>query len=83
VDESGEGQLRGANSSAESLLGLAYQDAPTRARERDCGGQPIRARADDDYVASAAQLTSASIDERASRTISRAITRRWISFVPS
>ena len=51
--------------------------------ERDRRDEAVRPRPDDDSVVRRAQPTSVSADERFSRTISRAITSRWISFVPS
>ena len=83
VDEAGQSQLRGADAPSERVLGFAYGHPPPRFRKRDRGRETVRPRADYDGVVAVAQLTSARTDDRASRTISRAITSRWISFVPS
>jgi hypothetical protein len=83
VDEARQRQLGGANTAADGLLGFPHEHPPPRTRERDRGREAVRPGADDDGVVAVAQLTSARTEERASRTISRAITSRWISFVPS
>jgi hypothetical protein len=81
VDEARERELGRADAAAGLVRGLANRDREPGPRERDRCGEPVRARADDDRVGP--QATSASAEERASRTISRAITIRWISCVPS
>jgi len=83
VDEAGQSQVRGADTPSKRVLGLADDHPPPRPRKRDRGRESVRPRADHDCVGAVAQLTSARTDDRASRTISRAITSRWISFVPS
>jgi hypothetical protein len=83
VDEARQRQLGGANAAADGLLGFPHEHASARPGQRDGASEPVRPRTDDDGVVLAAQLTSARTEERASRTISRAITSRWISFVPS
>ena len=81
VDEARERQLARPDAAARLLGGLEDLDLEPLARELDRGGEPVGARADDDRIGS--QATPASAEVRASRTISRAITRRWISWVPS
>ena len=83
VHEAWERQRGGARAPSKRLLGLADEDALPRARERQSNDEAVRTRPDDDRVVRRAQPTSVSADERFSRTISRAITSRWISFVPS
>jgi hypothetical protein len=81
VDEAGQRQLAGAEAAADLLRRLEHAHAEPGAGERDRGREPVRPRADD--VGVRAQETAASAEERASFTISRAITSRWISCVPS
>src|SRR5918996_568908 len=84
VDEAGQRQLGGAHGAARLLGTLAHEDDEPGAGERERGREPVRARADDDRVRlRRGYATPASAEERASRTISRAITMRWISCVPS
>ena len=76
-----QGQLAGAEAAADLRRALAHDDRKARARQREGGGEPVRAGPDDDRVGS--QWTSAGSEARVSRSISRAITIRWISCVPS
>ena len=75
-------ELGRPRAAADRVRGLEYDDGPALARDRYRGRETVRARADDDRVDVGDQPTPTS-DERLARTISRAITRRWISFVPS
>ena len=81
MDEARHRQLGQADAAARLVRSLAHEHREPGARERDRGSEPVGARADDDRVRP--QATPASAEERASRTISRAITIRWISCVPS
>ena len=81
VDEARKRQLGRPRAAAGLVGALAHENLEALAGERDRGCEPVGARADDDGVGS--QATPASAEVRASRTISRAITIRWISCVPS
>ena len=83
VDVARQRQLRRARAASDRVVRLADQNRKSPLGERDRGGETVRPRSDDDRVVARPQETSASSDERFSRTISRAITRRWISLVPS
>jgi len=83
VHEARQGQLGGARPAAKGLLRFSDEHALAGPGERDRRDEAVRPRPDDDSVVRRAQPTSVSADERFSRTISRAITSRWISFVPS
>jgi hypothetical protein len=50
VPESGQRQLERARATADRVLRLEDDDGAPRLREGDGGGQPVRARADDDGV---------------------------------
>ena len=78
MDEAGQSQLCGADAPSKRVLGHAHNHPPPRTRERDRGRQAVGPGADDNGVVAVAQLTSARTDDRASRTISRTITSRWI-----
>jgi hypothetical protein len=82
VDETRQRQLGGADSAADRVLSLANEDRAPGARERNRGREPVGPGADDNRIVGG-QATPARRKERFSFTISRAITRRWISFVPS
>jgi hypothetical protein len=81
MDEARERQLARADAATRVVRALAHVHREPGARQRDRGREPVRARADDHRVR--AQATPASAEDLASRTISRAITIRWISWVPS
>ena len=81
VDEARQRQLGGAQAAAELRLGFVHLDVEPRLRERDRSRQPVRPRADDDCRLR--YDTPAIKNARFSFSISRAITSRWIWFVPS
>ncbi len=69
VDEARQGQLGGAHSPAERVLRLADEHRPTRAGQRDRGGEPVRARPDHDGVVSgqAGDLADSGAREKRAR----------------
>ena len=83
VDVARHRQLRRARAASDRVVRLPHQDRESPFGERDRCGEAVRPRSDHDRVMARPQETSARSDERFSRTISRAITRRWISLVPS
>jgi hypothetical protein len=87
VDEARQRQLGRARSPAEGVRSLPDENPLARPCELDRRGEPVRPAPDDDRVVAAGYAptpaTPARREERPSRTISRAITSRWISFVPS
>ena len=50
VDEPGQRELRGPRPAADRVRGLVDADGPPGARQLDRGGEPVRARPDDDRV---------------------------------
>ena len=50
VDKAGQRQLGRARSAADGLVCFQYERRPTRARQCDCGGEPVRTRPDHDGV---------------------------------
>ena len=50
MTEARQRQLRGARSAADRVLRLDEEDGPSGLRECDRGGEPVRARTDDDCV---------------------------------
>ena len=86
VAEAWQRELLRPRAAADSRGRLAHEHRAPRLREHDRRREPVRACPDDDRVVGHVvprYATPASSDVRASRTISRAITRRWTSFVPS
>ena len=83
MHEARQRQLGRPTAAADRGGPLPDEHALAGPRKLDRRGQPVRPRPDDDRVVAGYAPTPARSEDRFSRTISRAITSRWISFVPS
>jgi hypothetical protein len=81
VDESRQRELGRPHAAPHLGRFLPNEDGEPLARQGNRCREPIWARADDEGVRG--QETAARAEDRASFSISRAITIRWISCVPS